>query len=172
VKMKETVVLAFKTVFAERSYRIAGGVTFGIFMIVYLFTLPAEYTGAVIGPAALRYLDVRLILFAIVLSGLLALVGPMMIYAMREGQKARKATTAGSLLVSLVTPLLCCSPILPALMGTLAAILPFVSSAASLHVQKFIVVYQNELYLGAVLLLMIAVYQQARAVVACPRCRR
>ncbi len=171
MKTTETVRRALAAVFAGRGYRLGGGATFVVFLVLYLFTLPAEYTGAVIGPGALQYLSVRLVLFAVALSGLLALVGPMMVFVMREGQRARKATTAGSLLVSLVTPLLCCSPLLPALMGVAAAVLPFVSSTTSLHVQKFIVVYQNELYLGAVLLLGIALVQQARAVVACPRCR-
>jgi hypothetical protein len=169
--MKETLVRAVGIVFSERGYRVLGGVSFAFFLLVYLLVLPASYTGARIGLISLAYLTPRLAAFALAFAALLGLVVPMTLFVMREGRKARKATTAGSLAVSLLTPLLCCSPLLPAVMSVAAAALPFVTTSAGLRVQRFIVTYETELYLGAALLLALALYQNARAVVSCPRCR-
>ena len=169
--IKETLARAVGLVFAERGYRVLGGVSFAFFLLLYLLVLPASYTGARIGLISLAYLTPRLAAFALTFAALLGLVVPMTLFVMREGRKARKATTAGSLVVSLLTPLLCCSPLLPAVMSVAAATLPFLTTSAGLKVQRFIVTYETELYLGAVLLLALAVWQNARAVVSCPRCQ-
>jgi len=50
-----------KTAFASSQYRIAGVAVFCVALPAYMMTLAASYTGGVIGPAALKYLDTEMV---------------------------------------------------------------------------------------------------------------
>tara|TARA_R110002124_G_scaffold283427_1_gene459403 strand:- start:1868 stop:2413 length:546 start_codon:yes stop_codon:yes gene_type:complete len=162
---------AFKTVFLVRSYKITGTISFLFFLLLYAMTLPVEYTAGRIGLASLQYLNWSMGAFALAFALLLGAVIPFTIFAFRQGVKFQKSSTTGGLFVSILTPLLCCSPLLPALMGFLGSIIPLLPAGSSLAVQKFVVIWKTQLYLGSLLLLALALYQNAKYIVRSPACR-
>jgi len=150
-----------KTAFASRKYRIAGVAVFSITLPAYLMTLAAAYTGGVIGPAALKYLDAEMILFSLVMATLVALLLPLMVCLVRQGQGTTKSSATGGVIIGVFTPLLCCSPILPLTLGFIATFFPALVSMIGRNLQKFIVTKTTELYILAGTLLLIALYQNA-----------
>lgn len=166
-----SITTAFKTVFSIRSYKMTGALSFVFFLLLYAFTLPAKYTGGQIGLVSLQHLSWTMGLWALTFALLLGTVIPFTIFAFRQGVKSQKSSTAGGLFVSILTPLLCCSPLLPALMGFLGSIIPLLPAGSSLVVQKFVATYETELYLGSLLLLVLALYQNAQYIARSPACR-
>lgn len=167
----QSIITAFKTVFSDRSYQIIGAVSFGFFLLLYAVTLPAKYTAGRIGLVSLQHLDGSMALFALAFALLLGAVIPFTGFAFRQGVKSQKSSTAGGLFVSILTPLLCCSPLLPALMGVLGGLIPLLPAGSSLAVQKFVVTWETELYLGSLVLLVLALYQNANYIARSPACR-
>lgn len=166
-----TITSAFKTVFAARSYKITGVGSFLFFLLLYAMTLPAKYTAGKIGFVSLQYLNASMAVFALAFALLLSLVIPFTIFAFRQGVKSQKSSTAGGLFISILTPLLCCSPLLPTLMGVLGSIIPLLPAGSSLAVQKFVATWEIELYLGSLGLLGLALYRNAGSIAnnsACP----
>lgn len=161
---------AFQFVFERHSYRITGIITFILFFIAYLFILPATYTGGHIGWISLQYLTWRDGIIAFVLSLLMGTLIPFIIFSYRMGGVSRKASTAGGLFASLITPFLCCTPVIPSIMGVIAGILPVIPGTAGIYIQAFIATHELEIYLFAILLLVLALYQNARQVLSCPGC--
>ena len=166
-----TVMAALRLVGSQRGYRLAGMAAFVVFLPLYLLTLPASYVGGIISLKALAFLDAKLVAFAVVMAALVAGLAPLMIYLIRRGQGSAKSTAAGGVLIGVLAPILCCSPLLPLAMGFLAAMLPALSGAAGVKVQYFIATRQTELLAVAVLLLVVALYQNARKVVQRMQCR-
>lgn len=162
---------AFQIVFALRTYRWIGAVSFASFLLLYLMTLPSAFTGGRIGPAAMAFLDTTMVIVSVVMSALIASIIPFMVYLIRQGQKASKASAGGGVLVGILTPVLCCSPILPVVMGSVAAVFPSLIGAFGWKIQGFIATHQIELFIFAVLLLVFALYQNAKKVAEGPNCR-
>lgn len=166
-----TVIAALRLVGSGVRYRWVALAAFVLFLALYLLTLPAAYVGGIISLRALAFLDAKLVIFAVVMAALAAALAPLMIYLIRRGQGSAKSTAAGGVLIGVFTPILCCSPLLPLAMGFLAALLPALSGAAGVKVQYFIATHQTELLAVAVLLLAVALYQNARKVVQGTQCR-
>ena len=162
---------ASQFVFERRSYRLVGILAFVLFFTTYLFVLPATYTGGYVGWISLQYLTWSEGIIAFVLALLMGLLVPFIIFSYRMGGGTRKASTAGGLLASLITPFLCCTPVIPSVMAVIAGILPAVSGSAGLYIQAFIATHELEIYLAAILLLILALYQNARQVLRCPGCK-
>jgi uncharacterized membrane protein YozB (DUF420 family) len=160
-----TIVSALKTVLHFRAYQWIAAVSFIIFLLLYLMTLPASYTGGYSSFAALRYLTPNLIVFSVLMAALVALLMPLIIYLIRQGQKSSKSSATGGVLVSVLTPILCCSPILPIVMGFIASLLPMLGGVLGVRIQGFIATHQTELFLFASLLLVFALYQNAKKTV-------
>lgn len=162
---------AFQFVFERRSYWLMGILAFVLFFIAYLFMLPATYTGGHIGLISLHYFTWRDGIIAFVLSILMGLLIPFIVFSYRMSGSSRKASSAGGLFVSLITPFLCCTPVIPSIMAVVAGILPIIPGTTGVYVQAFIATHELEIYLFAILLLIIALYQNARQVVSCPECK-
>ncbi len=167
----KTIVTALKTVFALRPYRLVGVISFALFLALYLVTLPASFTGGRIGFVALRFLDAKLTLLSVMLAALAALITPLIVYLLRQGQKTNKASATGGLIVGVLTPILCCSPILPIALGFVAGFLPSLVGTFGWRLQGFIATHQTELFFAAALLLVFALYQNAKRVAEGSRCR-
>ena len=165
-----TIVIAAKTVFSSRAYLIAGAVSFAISLVLYLFTLPATFTGGQVGLVSLHFLTLRLAGLAVVMAALLALILPFIIFLIRRGQKARTATTAGGVLVGIITPLLCCSPILPIALGFVGGLFPLLGGAGG-GIQGFIATHETGFFVAAILLLVSALYQNAKKICEGACCR-
>lgn len=166
----KSIATALSTVFRIGSYRTAGITSFVLFLALYLMTLPASYTGGRIGPAALRFLDAKLMVLSVVMAALIALIIPLLVYLLRQGQRANKASATGGLFVGILTPILCCSPILPVVLSFLAAFFPSLIAPFGWQLQGFIATHQTELFIAAILLLGVALYQNARRVNAGAAC--
>ncbi len=72
--------------------KLYGFLALGLFvplLLIYLFTLPATYTGGVVGLISLRYLNTELIFFSIALAGFLSLTLSLNIYAFRASVLGR-----------------------------------------------------------------------------------
>jgi len=159
-----------KTTFAVREYRFGGGVAFCVALPAYLMTLASEYTGGVIGPAALKYLNTKMVMFSIIMAILVALLLPVMFYLMRQGFGTTKSSATGGVVIGVLTPILCCSPLLPLILGFVATFFPALVEMIGWELQKFIVTHSTELYILASVLLLVALYQNARRVARGPVC--
>lgn len=153
-----------KTVFASRGYRIGGTIIFCLALPLYLMTLASEYTGGAIGPAALKYLDAQMVVFSLVMTTLLSLLLPVMFYLLRQGSGMARSTATGGVAIGVLTPILCCSPALPLMLGFIATFFPALVDMIGWKLQQFIVTNSTELYLFASALLLLALYQNARRV--------
>jgi len=159
-----------RAAFATRGYRIFGVLSFAVSLLLYLMTLPASLTGGRIGFAAMRYLDAERVSFSILMAALLALLAPMLVFQLRRGQRSSKASAAGGVAVGVMTPVLCCSPLLPIALGFVATVFPSLVGAVGWQLQGFISTHQIELFSAASVLLAIAVYQNARSIARGPSC--
>lgn len=159
---------ALRMVFEEKAYVVVGVVTFAVALPAYLMVLPSSFTGGRIGPSAMHYLAPRLWLFAVLLAGLLALMVPVAVFALRHGGRMRAASGTGGVLVAVVTPLLCCSPAIPIAIGALAAVIP-AAGHAGLPIQGFVATHETLLYAVASALLGFGLYGNARRALGCAR---
>ena len=66
-------IIAVQSVLRLQPYRYLGAGLFAIALPVYLFTLPATYTGGAAELISLRYLNIELLFFSFVLAALLSL---------------------------------------------------------------------------------------------------
>ena len=135
---------AVREVFSSRVAWIVGIVSFVVFLFIYLMTLPATFTGGVVGPRAFAFVTPGLIAWSVLMAALLGVLMPMTVYLLRRGYKARggAGTAAGGLVISLVTPLLCCSPVLPIAFSFLAGFLPALAGGAGGAVQGFLATHE------------------------------
>lgn len=169
-----TVLTALKLAWAEKASRWAAGLSFAVLLPLYAATLPASLTGGRIGWVSLRLLTPELGIIAFALALLLALTVALMALIIRQGQRASKGAATGSALggvMALITPLLCCSPILPLALGALAVVFPTLANAASGRVQGFIATHEIGLLLAALTLTGVAFYLNARRAAAGASCR-
>ncbi len=167
----KTIIAALRVVITQPGYPIICGVSFAAFLVLYLLTLPSSYTGGQIGLVSLQFLDAKLISLSVAMATLVALLVPLMVYLIKQGQSASKSSAAGGLLVGLITPILCCSPLLPIALGFVASVLPSLGGILGPQIQGYIATHQTELFLAAILLLMLALYQNARNIVKGIHCR-
>jgi len=160
-----TVITALKTVLAQGLYRWLTVIAFAGFVILYLFTLPSSFTGGQIGVVALQFLDAKMVVLSVTMALLAALTVALIVFLFKRGLRASKSSAVGGVAVGLLTPLLCCSPLLPMAFGALAGVLPSLGGTLGPQVQGFIATHQTELFLSAILLLVLALYLNARKVV-------
>lgn len=153
-------------VFSSKKYVALGIGSFIIFLLLYLFTLPATYTGGRIGLISLRLLNVKLVIFSFIMALLVSLIIPFTIYAFRQGVKAGKAKATSGFLGSVLPPILCCSPLLPSVAAIFGAISPSVLWIGG-AVQGFIATYETYILLGATLLLLFAAVQTSKSTKQC-----
>lgn len=159
--------LSLEIVFNNWGYRIIGLTSFLFFSIVYFFVLPSTYTGGHIGFISIQYLTLKLAVIALILALFLSLIIPLTMFLIRRGERSNKSATAGGVIVGLLTPLLCCSPIIPVVIGLLGAILPVFVKSHAIFIQAFIATHEMLLYGISLLLLIIALYRNAKCIVSC-----
>jgi len=166
-----TIISALKTVLKIQSYQWIASISFLLFLMLYLTTLPASYTGGYSSFEALQYLNPILISFSLLMSLLVALMMPLIIYLIRQGQKSSKSSATGGLLIGVLAPMLCCSPLLPIAIGFIASVLPAMGGTFGIQIQGFIATHQIELFTAASLLLWYSLYQNAKRVIRGVQCR-
>lgn len=129
--------------------------------------LPASYTGGRIGPVALQFLTLEHVIFAALMAGLLAALLPTIVFLIRRRRRPGTTAATGGLVASVLTPFLCCTSLVPTLVGGAAALVPLFPVRSGLALQWFVATYETELYIAIVLILAVALYQNARRVLQC-----
>ena len=158
-------------VFSEKKYRIIGIISFIFFLILYMLTLPSSYTGGRIGFISFKFLTLEMIIFAILFALLLGVLIPFIVFLIDRRRKGHTTSAAGGIFVSIITPFLCCSPLLPVVLGFIGSIIPILPGSFGLTIQEFIASHETEIYSGAVVLLLLAVYQNSKSIIECPDCK-
>lgn len=164
------VVSALIIVFSSPMQCLIGAISFLGFLVLYLMTLPATFTGGRVGLESLRFLDAKLIALAVVMAALITPTLSMVVFLLGQHRRASSGAAAGGLTVGLITPLLCCSPLLPTLMSFFAGFFPAIVGAYGWRVQWFVASYQDLLFVGSALLLALALHQNAMRVVQAKEC--
>lgn len=157
---------AFSTVFSERKYQLIGFLTFVAFLALYLFTLPATYTGGRVGLVSLRLLTPTLAVFSVVMAGLVSIILSFTVYTVQIGGSSSAAATTTGFLGSVLPPLLCCSPILPIVAASVAGMFPAVFGVSG-FVQGFVATYEVEILTVATVVLLYASLRNAQSVTQC-----
>lgn len=165
----KTLATAVREVFGHRWAKVTGAASFVVALAVYLLMLPATFTGGRPGWRALAYLTPALVIWSIVFASLLALLVPMTLTLLARGHGERKAGAAAAgglagLVLSLVTPLLCCTPVLPILFAFLAGWLPFLAGGAGGAFQGFLATHEGLFFAVSLALLLSAVFWDAREI--------
>jgi len=166
----ETCLQALKTVFRSRRYQALTAASFALFLMLYLMTLPAAYTGGRVGFIALPFLTMELAIWSVVMAALISIIITFVVFLVRQGMAVSKASTVGGVIGGVVGPVLCCSPVLPVTMSFIAGIYPALVGPSAWALQGFIATHQSELFATATLLLVFALWQNARRIEAAPNC--
>lgn len=143
-----------------------GLITFLAFFTLYLFTLPATYTGGRVGMVSLQYLTPTLAAFSFVMAGLVAVIIPFTAYTMQLGGSSSTTATTSGFLGSVLPPLLCCSPLLPTLAAAVVGVFP-AAFGVSGFIQGFVATYEIEILTVATFILLYAATRNAQSVTRC-----
>lgn len=145
------------------------GVLAGLVALIYSILLPANYTQQ-ISWMNWQFLTTQDLAFALVLGLLIAAQVNLQLRAMhRHMPRGGRRLTAMASLLALVPNLLCCTPVVPTLVGLLG-----LSSVGALPIsgpiQGFFSRYQMEFLGGSVLLLVFSITWSLRLIraAACP----
>lgn len=166
-----TITSALKIVLIIRAYQWIAIISFVAFLLLYLMTLPASYTGGYSSFEALQYLNLTLTGFSVLMAALAALLMPLIVYLIRRGKKSSKSSAASGVLIGLLAPMLCCSPILPIAVGFVVSLMPALGGIFGIRMQGFIATHQVEFFITASLLLLFALYQNAKRVINSINCQ-
>lgn len=143
-----------RVVFRPQAYRY---LALGVFLIalgLYLFTLPATFTGGVVGLVSLRYLNAELIFFSVTLALLLSLVVSFNLYGFRASLRRQGAgLSVGAVLASLVPSSICCTSLVPSLLAAVGASTLQIFGLTG-RIQGAVARYEA-LYLAAALILLL-----------------
>ena len=133
---------AVSLVLHAQPYRYLALGVFALALTLNVFTLPAAYTGGVIGLISLRYLTPELLFFSVALAALLSLALTLNIYAFRASVRRRSGgLTLGALLSSLLPASICCTPVVPTLLAILGASTPQIFGLTG-RIQGFFASYE------------------------------
>ena len=160
---------AVSLVFHVQPYRYLALGIFALAVTLYVFTLPAAYTGGVIGLISLRYLTVELLFFAVALAALLSLALTLNIYAFRASlRRSSGGLTLGALLSSVLSASLCCTPLVPTLLAILGASTPQIFGLTG-RIQGFFATYEPLILTFALILLLFSLHLTGRTILgSCP----
>lgn len=165
------VAAALTTLWQDRAARWTALGGFLVMLPIYTVMLPASLTGGRIGWVSLRLISPVMAIIAVALSAVLALTVGLMVLLLRLGRRSSKGAATGGALMALVTPLLCCSPLLPLALGALALAFPALAGVAAGRLQGFIATHELTILLFALGLGVLAFYQNARRVGSGSSCR-
>lgn len=155
---------ACRVVFRPRAYRYLALAVFLLALGLYLFTLPATFTGGVIGLVSLRYLNVELIVFSVTLALLLSVVITLNLYGFHTSLRRQGAgLSVGAVVSSLVPSGLCCTSLLPSALAALGASTPEVFGLTG-RIQGTIARYEVVFLFVAVFLLLASLWLAVTAI--------
>ncbi len=150
-------------------YRYLALAVFALALTLYVFTLPAVYTGGVIGLISLRYLDAELLFFSVALAALLSLALTLNIYALRASIRRRSGgLSLAGVLSSFLPATICCTPVVPSLRAILGATTPQIFGLTG-QIQGFFATYEPVILAFALVLLLVSLRLTTRSILgSCP----
>ena len=154
---------AIRLVLQLRPYRYLALGLFALALTAYVFTLPAAYTGGVVGLISLRYLTAEWLFFSLALAALLSLALTLNIYAFRASiiRPRSGGLSLGAALSSVLPASICCTPLVPSLLAILGATTPQIFGISG-RIQGFLATYEFEILGFALILLLVALRPAAR----------
>lgn len=149
-------------VLQTRPYRYLALGLFALALTAYVFTLPAVYTGGVVGLISLRYLTAELLFFSLALAALLSLALTLNIYAFRTATRRRSGSLSlAGVFSSFLPATICCTPVVPTLLAILGATTPQIFGLTG-QIQGFFATYELEILGFALILLLVSLRLSAR----------
>ena len=153
---------AIRLVLQSQPYRYLALGFFALALTAYVFTLPAAYTGGVVGLISLRYLTAELLFFSLALASLLSLALTLNIFAFRTSIRQRSGgLSLGAALASLLPASLCCTPLVPSVLAILGASTPQIFGISG-RLQGFFATYELQILGFALILLLLSLRLAAR----------
>lgn len=147
-----------RVVFRPQSYRY---LALGVFLLalgLYLLTLPATFTGGIIGRVSLRYLNAEMIFFSVTLALLLSLVVTFNLYSFRASLRRQGAgLSVGAVLASLVPSSICCTSLVPSVLAAVGASTPQIFGLTG-RIQGAVARYEALFLAAALILLLLALW--------------
>jgi hypothetical protein len=157
---------ACRLVFQAAPYRYLASGLFLLALAFYLITLPATYTGGVIGLVSARYLNPELVFFSLVLALLLSLVLTLNLYGFRASLRHQGAgLSATGVLASLAPSSLCCTSLVPSLLAVAGASTPQIFRVTGL-IQGTVARYESLFLVVALVLLLVSLHLAGRNILS------
>jgi ABC-type dipeptide/oligopeptide/nickel transport system permease subunit len=157
---------ACRLVFQAAPYRYLASGLFLLALAFYLLTLPAAYTGGIIGLVSARYLNPELVFFSLVLALLLSLVLTLNLYGFRASLRHQGAgLSATGVLASLAPSSLCCTSLVPSLLAAAGASTPQIFRVTGL-IQGTVARYESLFLVVALVLLLVSLYLAVRNILS------
>mgnify|MGYP000520651662 CR=1 FL=1 len=136
--------------------------TFSLLLIIHLVVLPAHVIGSDIGWRSFRYLDLKMLSFALLFAVLESVLINLWMHLLLNKSHCKTTSALGGISIGIVSPLLCCTPLLPTVLSFIAILFPSVVSGLGFKIQYSVNVYQTELLVFALGLLLIAITQNSK----------
>ena len=170
-------VLYQRAVIVPRAVRIALGSrravvgTIALFLVAlafYAVLLPATSTGGTLGLVSLRFLTPGEFVLAAIMAALLALTIVIGVHGFRHGSRTRPTGSVLGAILATLPALLCCTPIVPLAIATIASMLPAAGQVSG-PIQGFVATHEGEIYGIAIALMLWSLYDNARRSLSCTR---
>lgn len=162
----EMVPCALQFALGSRRAVLGTAALFLVALAFYAMLLPATSTGGALGLVSLRFLTPGEFVLAVIMAALLAPTVGLGVYGLRQGSRMRPASTVLGAVLAILPALLCCSPILPLAIATVASVLP-AAGQLGLPIQGFIATHEGAIYGVAIALMAWGLYGSARRVLSC-----
>lgn len=137
-------------------------IIFVLLLIAHLVLLPAHILGPEIGLRSFQHISIKIAVFACLFALFESVLINLWVYLLRHKARCKTIPAAGGVVIGVVSPLLCCTPLLPSILSLVAIVFPSAVSGLGIKVQYAVNVYQTELLTLAVLLLLFAIAQNVR----------
>ncbi|MDA8051250.1 MAG: hypothetical protein M0002_14820 [Rhodospirillales bacterium] len=139
---------------------------FLVALAFYAMLLPATSTGGALGLVSLRFLSPAEFVLAAIMAALLALTVALGVYGLRQGSRMHPADTVLGAVLATLPALLCCTPVLPLAIATIASVLPAVGQFG-VPIQGFIATHEGAIYGVAIALMVWGLYGSAQRALSC-----
>ncbi|BCE00579.1 hypothetical protein [Marinicellulosiphila megalodicopiae] len=138
-------------------------VVFGLMLFLHLLIFPSEVIGGEIGIESFKNISIKILLLSIVFASFEAVLVNLWVYLMRNKKHCKTAPASGGFLIGFISPLLCCTPLLPAILSVVALVFPSALTGQGIEIQYFVNVYQIHLMGLALCLLILAIVQNVKS---------
>jgi hypothetical protein len=157
------VVFAFRMPVQGSHSKWRTAILFSLLLVAHLVILPAHVLGSDFGLRSFAHLNLRIALLAFLFATLESVLITLWVQLIRQKTHCRTAPAAGGIVIGIISPLLCCTPLLPTALSFIAILFPSAVSGLGVTIQYTVNVYQTELLILALGLLLFAIIQNARS---------